>query len=115
MLSVRPYMFTLIRSARTRQLIGLICLEEPRLLRSLFSGCIGLVARLRRRLLVRDSRETFCVEMVCSCEAMINITIDGGDTTPGWFLVYRFANAHVDCGYMTGGSSDKADIDADTA
>jgi len=42
------------------------------------------------------------MEMVCSCEAMISITSDdANDHTPIWYMVYRFADAHVSCEYVT--------------
>lgn len=40
------------------------------------------------------------VEFVCSCEAAFNISTDE-DAQPVWYLAYRFADAHVSCGYMT--------------
>lgn len=42
------------------------------------------------------------VEMVCgSCESYFNVDADPDDTSPVWMMMHRFANAHVECGYMT--------------
>lgn len=49
------------------------------------------------------------MEMVCTCEAMISITTDADDNTPIWYMVYRFADAHVGCNYVTERVTDKTD------
>lgn len=42
------------------------------------------------------------VEMVCgSCESYFNIDADPEDTSAVWMMMHRFANAHLECGYMT--------------
>ena len=43
------------------------------------------------------------VEMACACEA--SLSIDAESEEPVWFLVFRFANQHVACGYMTAAQS----------
>lgn len=45
------------------------------------------------------------VEMVCTCEATFHIDSTENEES-AWFLVFRFANAHVSCGYMTDARSD---------
>lgn len=47
------------------------------------------------------------IEMVCSCEAALHLDAEGADDSV-WFLVFRFANAHVSCGYMTEAVSEEA-------
>lgn len=47
------------------------------------------------------------VEMVCACEATFHIDSSENEES-AWFLVFRFANAHVGCGYMTEAQSDEA-------
>jgi len=42
-------------------------------------------------------------EMVCKCDAYLNI--DSEDDASVWTLVHRFVNAHVECGFVTGGES----------
>ena len=39
------------------------------------------------------------VNLECSCEAMLQIDSDWVDST--WMMIYRFADAHVTCGFMT--------------
>lgn len=39
------------------------------------------------------------VEMSCPCEA--SFAIDSEDEEPTWFMAYRFANQHVQCGFVT--------------
>lgn len=42
------------------------------------------------------------VEMVCgACESYFNCDADSDESSPVWMMMHRFANAHVDCGYMT--------------
>lgn len=42
------------------------------------------------------------VEMVCgSCESYFNCDADAEEASAVWMMMHRFANAHVDCGYMT--------------
>lgn len=45
--------------------------------------------------------------MVCTCEATFHIDSSENEES-AWFLVFRFANAHVSCGYMTEAQSDEA-------
>lgn len=45
------------------------------------------------------------VQMVCSCESELSVDTEDNQNSL-WFLVFRFANAHVACGYMTDGTSD---------
>ena len=45
------------------------------------------------------------VEMTCACEA--SLMLDDENTDSIWFMVFRFANAHVECGYMTKAVSDE--------
>jgi hypothetical protein len=40
----------------------------------------------------------FC-EMVCTCEASLNIDSENEDGI--WMLAWRFANSHAQCGYVT--------------
>lgn len=44
------------------------------------------------------------VEMLCACEASFSLDSDQEDTA--WFMVFRFANQHVACGYMTAASTE---------
>lgn len=44
------------------------------------------------------------VEMTCACEASFCIDAEQEETV--WFLVFRFANQHVACGYMTSASTE---------
>lgn len=42
------------------------------------------------------------VEMVCgACESYFNCDADADEAPAVWMMMHRFANAHVDCGYMT--------------
>lgn len=42
------------------------------------------------------------VEMVCGqCESYFNCDADSDETSAVWMMMHRFANAHVECGYMT--------------
>lgn len=42
------------------------------------------------------------VEMVCgACDSYFNCDADVDESAPVWMMMHRFANAHVDCGYMT--------------
>ena len=42
------------------------------------------------------------VEMVCgACESYFNCDADSDEASAVWMMMHRFANAHVDCGYMT--------------
>lgn len=42
------------------------------------------------------------VEMVCgACDSYFNCDADSDESSPVWMMMHRFANAHVDCGYMT--------------
>lgn len=42
------------------------------------------------------------VEMVCgACESYFNCDADSDESSAVWMFMHRFANAHVDCGYMT--------------
>jgi hypothetical protein len=41
------------------------------------------------------------IGLTCACEGHFSAEVDGDDTTGVWYLVYRFADAHVKCGYMT--------------
>lgn len=42
------------------------------------------------------------VEMVCgACESYFNCDADAEEGSAVWMMMHRFANAHVDCGYMT--------------
>lgn len=47
------------------------------------------------------------VEMICSCEGTLHLDVseDDGPKDSVWMLIYRFANAHTLCGYMTPGTS----------
>lgn len=51
------------------------------------------------------------VEMVCSCEATLHLDMgeEDGAIDSIWMLTYRFANAHIHCGYMTPGTSPEAE------
>lgn len=50
------------------------------------------------------------VEMVCSCEGSLILETDE-DSESVWLLVFRFANAHVGCGYMTAGDVPGAEVE----
>lgn len=40
--------------------------------------------------------------MVCgACESYFNCDADSDDSSAVWMMMHRFANAHVDCNYMT--------------
>ena len=41
------------------------------------------------------------VELVCSCEASFSIDSDGDANETVWALTWRFANAHVECGFIS--------------
>lgn len=45
------------------------------------------------------------VEMQCTCEAGLTLDSDADTVDSVWALAFRFANAHVQCGYMTPGVS----------
>jgi hypothetical protein len=49
------------------------------------------------------------VEMVCVCTASFSIDSDEDNYDPVWHLTYRFANAHVNCGYLTPGVSQESE------
>jgi hypothetical protein len=40
------------------------------------------------------------VEMVCNCECSLTVEPDGNYES-AWALTWRFANAHVGCGFVT--------------
>lgn len=50
----------------------------------------------------------------CTCGAHLSLDSEDEESSgPIWMLTFRFANAHVRCGYMTSGlSPDSPDIDA---
>ena len=54
-------------------------------------------------------------EMTCGrCESHIAVSIDDpNETTAASSLAMRFANAHVECGYMTKGVPDDAVVTPD--
>lgn len=42
------------------------------------------------------------VEMVCGhCESYFNADAEAEDSSAIWMMMHRFANSHVECGYMT--------------
>lgn len=42
------------------------------------------------------------VEMVCgACESYFNCDAEPEEESAVWMMMHRFANAHVECGYMT--------------
>lgn len=41
------------------------------------------------------------VNLICSCEAALEVDVPDGDESAGWALIMRFCNAHVGCGYVT--------------
>ena len=42
------------------------------------------------------------IEMVCgACESYFNCDVDDDEANALWMMMHRFANAHVECGYMT--------------
>lgn len=45
------------------------------------------------------------VEMVCNCESSFTIDSDGENNDSLWTLAWRFANAHVSCGFVTFGDA----------
>lgn len=51
------------------------------------------------------------VEMMCGgCESSFSLTTETSDNDDsGWFLVYRFANAHTACNYMTSAVSEEVE------
>lgn len=40
-------------------------------------------------------------EMTCKCDAHFSIESDEDNSESLWGLVWRFANAHISCGYIT--------------
>lgn len=44
------------------------------------------------------------VEMSCACGAQFSLDTEQNEDAI-WMLILRFANAHVECGYMTPGTS----------
>lgn len=47
------------------------------------------------------------IEMNCGvCDSFLGLDDEAEDSTPVWFLVYRFADAHSVCGYMTRAKTD---------
>ena len=50
------------------------------------------------------------VEMICSCEGTLILETDEPDESV-WLLVFRFANAHTKCGYMTTGDVPDSELD----
>lgn len=50
------------------------------------------------------------VELVCSCEG--TLILDTEEATESvWLLVFRFANAHVACGYMTASDAPESELE----
>jgi hypothetical protein len=50
------------------------------------------------------------VEMICSCEG--TLIMETEDSTESvWLLVFRFANAHISCGYMTTGEAPESEAE----
>ena len=49
------------------------------------------------------------VEMICNCEASFSIDSDGENSESVWHLTWRFANAHVRCGFVTLGASSEVE------
>lgn len=45
------------------------------------------------------------VEMSCNCEASFVIDSDGDNNESLWTLAWRFANAHISCGFVTFGDA----------
>jgi len=45
------------------------------------------------------------VEMACNCESSFTIESDGENNESLWTLAWRFANAHVGCGFVTFGDA----------
>lgn len=39
--------------------------------------------------------------MICKCEASFSIDSEGENDDAVWHLVWRFANSHVNCGFIT--------------
>jgi hypothetical protein len=50
------------------------------------------------------------VEMTCNCEATLILETEES-TESVWLLVFRFANAHVSCGYMTTGEAPESEAE----
>jgi hypothetical protein len=40
-------------------------------------------------------------EMVCQCNATLQIDVEKNREEAAWLLVSRFSNAHVACGFIT--------------
>ena len=51
------------------------------------------------------------VEMACNCEASFTVDSDGDNNESLWTLAWRFANAHVHCGFVTFGDAPEGERD----
>lgn len=49
------------------------------------------------------------IEMACSCEASLTMEVDDDNPDTVWHLAWRFASAHVICGYVTPGISSEVE------
>lgn len=41
------------------------------------------------------------IEVACSCTAAIQFEVDKGKEDAAWLFLNRFANAHVECGFVS--------------
>ena len=48
-------------------------------------------------------------EMICKCESSFSIDFEDDNEDAAWHLIWRFANAHAACGYVSPGKPSKED------
>lgn len=41
------------------------------------------------------------IEVSCQCSAMIQLEVDKNKEEAAWLMLNRFANAHVQCGFVS--------------
>jgi len=50
-------------------------------------------------------------EMICKCESSFSIDFEGEADDAAWHLIWRFANAHTSCGFVSPDKPSKEDND----